>query len=171
MIIFVNIEYIMESVSVLDIFFCFCKIVKMQIRGFHLTVMMSQLHSMYRIHLGNVSVRGLAMSLANVSTTRLVLGAPRLDTRTIHALRNINVLTVEKSMHHITKMHFFINESMIFSILEYHRMYIFSKLVQFIKKTHGQRVMNYVGPPRLPPSAHQYVYTLMCRVGWSCLLH
>ena len=37
----------------------------------------------------------------NVITTRLVLDIQRLDTRTIHVLRNINVLTVEKNMHHI----------------------------------------------------------------------
>ena len=44
----------------------------------------------------------------------------------------------------------FINESMIFSIWEYHRMYLFLKLVQFIKKTHGQRVMKYAGTPKAP---------------------
>ena len=43
------------------------------------------------------------MSLADVSTARLVLDAQRLDTRTTHAPRNINVLTVEKNMHHTTK--------------------------------------------------------------------
>ena len=43
------------------------------------------------------------MSLANVSTQRLVLTVQRLDTRTTHALNNINVLTVEKNMHHIIK--------------------------------------------------------------------
>ena len=37
------------------------------------------------------------MSLANVSTARLVLDAQRLDTRTTYAPRNINVLTVEKT--------------------------------------------------------------------------
>ena len=44
------------------------------------------------------------------------------------------MLTVKKTMHRITKNAVFINESMIFSILEYHRMYLFLKLVQFIKK-------------------------------------
>ena len=39
---------------------------------------------------------------------------------------------------------------MIFSILEYHRMYLFLKLVQFIKKPHGQRVMNYAGTTKAP---------------------
>ena len=41
---------------------------------------------MYRIQLGVVSVRGLAMSLANVSIATLVLDAQRLDTRTIRYL-------------------------------------------------------------------------------------
>ena len=71
---------------------------------------------------------------------RFVLDAQPLAIKTIHALRYINVLTVKKTMHRITKNAVFINESMIFSILEYHRMYLFLKLVQF-KKTHGQRVM------------------------------
>ena len=39
-------------------------------------------HSMYLILLGVISVRGLAMSLADVSRARLVLDAQRLDTRT-----------------------------------------------------------------------------------------
>ena len=39
---------------------------------------------------------------------------------------------------------------MIFSILEYHRMYLFLKLVQFSLKTHGQRVMNYAGTTKAP---------------------
>ena len=43
------------------------------------------------------------MSLADVSTARLVLDAQRLDTRTTHAPRDINVLTVEINMHHTTK--------------------------------------------------------------------
>ena len=47
-------------------------------------------------------------------------------------------------------MQFFINESMIFSILEYHRMYLFLKLVQYIKKTHGQRVTSYAGAAKAP---------------------
>ena len=75
------------------------------------------------------------MSLANVSTTRLVLDAQRLDTRTIHALRNINVLTVENSMHHITRNVVFINESMLFSILEYHKTYIFFEARAIYKNT------------------------------------
>ena len=70
---------------------------------------------------------------ANVSTMRFVLDAQPLAIKTIHALRNINVLTVKKTMHRITKNAVFINESMIFSILEYHRMYLFLKLVQSIK--------------------------------------
>ena len=56
------------------------------------------------------------MSLANVSTARLVLDAQRLDTRTTHALRNINVLTVEKHMHHTTKSAVIIRENLIFNI-------------------------------------------------------
>ena len=56
-----------------------------------------------------------------------------LAIKTIHTPRNINVLTVKKTMHRITKNAVFINESMIFSILEYHRM-VFFKLVQFIKR-------------------------------------
>ena len=65
---------------------------------------------------------------------RFVLDAQPLAIKTIHALRYINVLTVKKTMHRITKNAVYINESMIFSILEYHRMYLFLKLVQFIKK-------------------------------------
>ena len=64
---------------------------------------------------------------------RFVLDAQPLAIKTIHALRNINVLTVKKTMHRITKNAVFINESMIFSILEYHRKYLFLKLVLFIK--------------------------------------
>ena len=102
---------------------------------------------------------------------RFVLDAQPLAIKTIHALRYINVLT---------KNSVFINESMIFSILEYHRMYLFLKLVQFIKKRHGQRVMNYpgttkapimLGPPRLRSSAHQYVHRLICRGLGPSLLH
>ena len=93
---------------------------------------------MYQILSGVISVSGLVMSLADVSTAILVLDAQRLDRRTTHVPRNINVLTVEKNIHHTTKNTVFINESMIFSILEYHRMYLFLKLVQFIKKTNGQ---------------------------------
>ena len=64
-----------------------------------------------------------------------MLDAQPLAIKTIHALRYINVLTVKKTMHRITKKNaVFINESMIFSILEYHRIYLFLKLVQFIKK-------------------------------------
>ena len=81
---------------------------------------------------------------------RFVLDAQPLAIKTIHALRYIHVLTVKKTMHRITKIAVFINESMIFSILEYHRMYLFLKLVQFIKKTHGQRVMNYAGATKAP---------------------
>ena len=66
---------------------------------------------------------------------RFVLDAEPLAIKTIHALRYINVLTVKKTMHRITKNAVFINESMIFSILEYHRMYLFLKLVQFIKNS------------------------------------
>ena len=65
----------------------------------------------------------------------------------------------------------FINESMILSILVYHRMYLFLKLVQFIKKTHGQRVMNYAGTTKAPSSAHQYVHRLICRGLGPSLLH
>ena len=75
------------------------------------------------------------MSLANVSTTRLVLNVQRLDTRTTHALRYINVLTVEKK-HASTKsaVFLYIKGSMIFNISEYQRMFLFSKLEQFIFK-------------------------------------
>ena len=52
------------------------------------------------------------------------------DTRTIHALRNMNALTVEKSMHHINAV--VINESMIFSIFEYHRMFFFEARAIYI---------------------------------------
>ena len=79
-----------------------------------------------------------------------MLDAQPLAIKTIHALRNINVLTVKKTMHRITKNAVFINESMIFSILEYHRMHLLLKLVQFIKKTHGQRVMNYARNTKAP---------------------
>ena len=50
--------------------------------------------------IGVISIRGLAMSLADVSTARLVLDAQRLDTRTTHAPMDINVLTMEINMHH-----------------------------------------------------------------------
>ena len=70
------------------------------------------------------------MSLANVSTTRLALNAQILDTRTTHALRNINHCG-EK--HASTKSAVFIKESMLFNILEYQRMFLFSRLEQFIK--------------------------------------
>ena len=46
----------------------------------------------------------------------------------------INVLTVKKTMHRITKNAVFINESMIFSILEYHRMYLFFEARAIYKK-------------------------------------
>ena len=74
------------------------------------------------------------MSLVDVSTARLVLDARRLDTRTTHAPRDINVLTVEINMHHTTKIAVIIRGNLIFNISEYQKMYIFSKLVQFIKK-------------------------------------
>ena len=74
------------------------------------------------------------MSLADVSTARLVLDAQRLDTRTTHALRDINVLTVEINMHHTTKSAVIIRGNLIFNISEYQKNYLFSKLVQFIKK-------------------------------------
>ena len=74
------------------------------------------------------------MSLADVSTARLVLDAQRLDTRTTHAPRDINVLTVEINMHHTTKSAVIIRGNLIFNISEYKKMYLFSKLVQFIKK-------------------------------------
>ena len=90
--------------------------------------------SMYLIQLGVISVRGVAMSLADVSTARLVLDAQRLDTKTTHAPRDINVLTVEKNMHHTTKSAVIIRGNLIFNISEYQKMYLFSKLVQFIKK-------------------------------------
>ena len=77
---------------------------------------------------------------------RFVLDAQPLAIKTIHALRYINVLTVKKNMHRITKNAVFTNES----ILEYHSMYLFLKLVQFIKKPHGQRVMNYAGTTKAP---------------------
>ena len=67
---------------------------------------------MYRIQLGAISVRVLAMSLSNVSTTRLVLDAQRLDTRMIHVLKNTNVLTVEKK-------HSWYNKKLIFFKREY----------------------------------------------------
>ena len=90
------------------------------------------------------------MSLADVSTARLVLDAQRLDTRMTHAPRNINVLTVEKNMHHTTKSAVIIRGNLIFNISEYQKMYLFLNLVQFIKKTHGQRVMNYPGATKTP---------------------
>ena len=87
---------------------------------------------MYLILLGVISVRGLAMSLADVSTARLVLDAQRLDTKTTHAPRDINVLTVKKNMHHTTKSAVIIRGNLIFNISEYQKMYLFLKLVQFI---------------------------------------
>ena len=47
----------------------------------------------------------------------------------------INVLTVEKAMHRITKSAVIIRGNLIFNISEYQKMYIFSKLVQFIKNS------------------------------------
>ena len=70
---------------------------------------------MYQILSGVISVRGVAMSLADVSTTGLVLDAQRLDTR------NINVLTVEKTMHHTTKSAVIIRRNLIFNISEYQK--------------------------------------------------
>ena len=87
------------------------------------------------------------MSLANVSTAILVLDAQRLDTRTTNALRNINVLTVGKNIHHTTKSAVIIRGNLIFKI---------STIVSFFeartiyKKTHGQRVMNYAGATKTP---------------------
>ena len=43
----------------------------------------------------------------------------------------------------------FYNESMIFSILEYHRMYLFEARAIY-QKSHGQRVMNYAGTTKAP---------------------
>ena len=74
------------------------------------------------------------MSLADVSTVRLVLDAQRLGTRTTHAPRDINVLTVEKNMHHTTKSAVIIRGNLTFNISEYQKMYLFLKLVPFIKK-------------------------------------
>ena len=53
-------------------------------------------------------------------------------------------------MHHTTKSAAIIRGNLIFNISEYQIMYHFSKLVQFIKKTHGQRVMNYAGATKAP---------------------
>ena len=44
----------------------------------------------------------------------------------------------------------FINESMIFSILEYHRMYLFFEARAIYQKSHGQRVMSYAGAAKAP---------------------
>ena len=63
---------------------------------------------------------------------RFVLDAQPLAIKTIHALRNINVLTVEKNMHHTTKSAVIIRGNLIFNISEYQKMYLFLKLVQFI---------------------------------------
>ena len=52
---------------------------------------------MYLLLLGIISVRGLAMPLANVSTTRLVLDAQTLDTRTTHALGNISNFRISRA--------------------------------------------------------------------------
>ena len=65
----------------------------------------------------------------------------------------------------------FINEIMIFSILEYHRMYLFLKLVQFIKNLMDRKWWIMLGPPMLRSSAHQYVHRLMCRGLRPSLLH
>ena len=67
------------------------------------------------------------MSLADVSTARLVLDAQRLDTRTTHVPRNINVLTVEKNMHHTTKRAVIIRGNLIFNISEYQKNVSFSE--------------------------------------------
>ena len=71
---------------------------------------------MYLILLGVKSIRSLAMSRPSVSAARLVVDAQRLNTRTAHALRNINVLTVEKNMYHSTKSAIIIRVNLIFNI-------------------------------------------------------
>ena len=65
------------------------------------------------------------MSLADVSTARLVLDAQRLDTRTTHASRDINVLTVEINMHHTTKSAVILRGNLIFNISEYQKCIFF----------------------------------------------
>ena len=52
------------------------------------------------------------------------------DTCTTHAPRNINVLTVERNMHHTTKSAVIIRGNLIFNISEYQKKYLVSKLVQ-----------------------------------------
>ena len=54
---------------------------------------------MYPVPLGAISVRGVAMLLANVITTKFALDAQRLAIKTTHALRISSVLIVEKNMH------------------------------------------------------------------------
>ena len=47
-------------------------------------------------------------------------------------------------------------------------MYLFSNLVQFILKTHGQRVMNYAGATKAPPQCTSVpMYTERFVVGWA----
>ena len=52
---------------------------------------------MYLLLLYIISVRGLGMPLANVSTSRRVLDAQRLDTRTTHALGNISNFRISRA--------------------------------------------------------------------------
>ena len=122
---------------------------------------------MYPILLGVISVRGLAMSLADVSTARLVLDAQRLDTKTTHAPRDINVLTVEKSMHHTTKSAVIIRGNLIFNISEYQKMYFCSKLVQFIKQNSWTEVDELCWGHRGSNPMHISMYTDRCFVGWG----
>ena len=89
---------------------------------------------MYRILSDVISVRDLTMLLANVSTTSFVPDAQRLAIKMTHALKLSNVLTAMKTMHRIIKNAVSINVNMIFNILEYRRIFLFSKLVRFIKK-------------------------------------
>ena len=74
---------------------------------------------------------------------RFVLDAQPLAIKTIHTLRNINVFTVKKTIHRITKHAVFINES------RYSHKFFFEARAIY-KQTHGQRVMNYAGTTKAP---------------------
>ena len=75
-----------------------------------------------------------------------------------------------ENMHHTTKSAGIIRWNLIFNISEYQKMCLFSMLVQFIKKNHGKRVMNYAGATKAPSQCTS-VHRPMCRGLGLSLLH
>ena len=72
------------------------------------------------------------MSLANVSTTRLVLDAQTGHKDDTCTKEDKCVNCGEKHALYNQNMHFFIKESMIFNISEYQKMFLSSRLGKFI---------------------------------------